>query len=59
MDKERALAEEDYVQHELSKVQSPGLSEFEVFLDEIDAQRKHLCKDDREYEASCGEDEVT
>ncbi len=54
-----ALAEENNVQHASSKVQSPCLSEFEAFLDEIDAQRKHLCKDDRNKEASCGEDEVS
>jgi hypothetical protein len=56
MDKERALAEEDYFQHELSKVQSSCLSEFEAYLDKIDAQRKHSSKDDSEYESTCEQD---
>jgi hypothetical protein len=55
----RATAEEKNVLHASSKVNSPCLSEFEAFLDEIDAQSKHQCKNDRNNEASCGEDEGT
>jgi hypothetical protein len=55
----RATPEQKNVLHASSKVNSPCLSEFEAYLDELDAQSKLQCKDGRHIEASCGEDEGT
>jgi hypothetical protein len=49
MAKERALAEEDYVPHECSKVLSPSLSDFEAHLDKREAARNHNAQDDSDY----------
>jgi hypothetical protein len=46
MAKERALAEEDYVPHQCSKVLSPSLSDFEAYLDKCEAARNHIPQDD-------------
>jgi hypothetical protein len=46
MVKERALAEEDYVPHQCSQVLSPSLSDFEAYLDKLDAARNHITQDD-------------
>ncbi len=46
MAKERALAEEDYVPHQCSKVLSPSLSDFEAYLGKLEAARNHITQDD-------------
>ena len=46
MAKERALAEEDYVPHQCSKVLSPSLSDFEAYLDKLEAAQNHITQDD-------------
>ncbi len=49
MAKESALAEEDYVPHQCSKVLFPSLSDFEAYLDKCEAARIHITQDDSDY----------
>ncbi len=44
------MAKEEYVPHLCSKVLSPSLSDFEAFLDTLEAERNQFLQDDSDYE---------